>query len=606
VATPYRLLLCAVLILLGLSVVVGWVAGMPHLKSVLPGFSTMKFNTALCFVASGTGIGIAGASLPVRRWSAIPAILLLLVSGATLVEYATGSDLGIDELLFADTGTLVGSGHPGRMSPLSAIAFCTLGAAILMIGLGHRRHLVSTGHYLAIVPGFVSFLAAAGYAFGAQAFWGMAFYTVMAVHTAAGLMLAVAATLATRPGEGWLSGFSDTPAARSLVIRLLPVALLLPVSLGLLLLLGSGLGAYNGEFAFALFVPTIAIGLVLASLWLASRARETELELYRSGAALRLSESRYRRIFEQTSDLIVTADLNQIIEDCNPSAAAAVGMTRDQAIGLPIASFVSPDDYERTSAMLRQKLESGGTTRYDVRVRSRQGEWLYWDVNSGLTYDEAGHPIGLHVLARDVTERKRAEEHQELLINELNHRVKNSLAVVQSLIEQTLRDDQVDKQVRDALSGRVAALAAAHNVVTRKKWEPALLRDVIHEALFPFCEAGRCDIDGPDLAVSPTTAVTLALAVHELATNAAKYGALKSAEGQISVRWQVEDGQLTWEWQEQGGPAVTPPSRQGFGTRMMERGLARQLGGTVSLDYCPDGLKCRVEAPLPPGPDAVS
>lgn len=597
--TPYRLSLCAVLILLGLSVVFGWAAGIPHLKSLLHGLSTMKFNAALGFVAAGAGIWLAGAKPPSRKWSALPAILLLLLGGATLVEYVTASDLGIDELLFADTGTLAGSGHPGRMSPLAAIAFCTLGAAILMIGLGHSRRTVSAGHYLAVVPGFISFLAAAGYAFGAQAFWGMAVYTAMAAHTAAGLMLAVAATLATRPGEGWLAGFSDTPAARGLVIRLLPVALVLPFSLGLLLLLGSGLGAYNGEFAFALFVPTIAIGLVLASLWLASRARETELELYRSSAALRFSEARYRRIFEQTSDLILTADLNQIIEDCNPSAAAAVGMTREEAIGLPIAKFVSPDDYERTSAMLRQKLESGGTTRYDVRVRNRHGEWLYWDVNSGLTYDDAGRPIGLHVLARDVTERKLAEEHQELLINELNHRVKNSLAVVQSLIEQTLRGDQIDKQVRDALSGRVAALAAAHNVVTRKKWEPVLLRDVVNEALSPFCDAGRCDIDGPDLAVSPTTAVTLGLAVHELATNAAKYGALKTPEGRISVRWQVEDGQLTWEWQEQGGPQVQPPTRQGFGTRMIERGLARQLGGTVSLVYLPEGLQCRLEAPTP-------
>ncbi|HEX8533550.1 MAG TPA: PAS domain S-box protein, partial [Allosphingosinicella sp.] len=135
--------------------------------------------------------------------------------------------------------------------------------------------------------------------------------------------------------------------------------------------------------------------------------------------AMRESEERYRRFFEQTSDLILTADLGQVITDCNPSAAAAVGLTRDEAIGRRISDFVSPDDFGRTTEMLRQKLTTGGTTRYDVRVRSSTGEWLSWEIVSGLTHDREGRPVGLHVVGRDITERKRAEEHQRLLINEL-------------------------------------------------------------------------------------------------------------------------------------------------------------------------------------------
>jgi two-component sensor histidine kinase len=247
--------------------------------------------------------------------------------------------------------------------------------------------------------------------------------------------------------------------------------------------------------------------------------------------------------------------------------------------------------------MLLQKIEKGGTTRYDVRVRNQQGDWLHWDVNSGLTYDEGGNPVGLHVVARDVTERKRAEEHQELLINELNHRVKNSLAVVQSIAEQTLRSGNVPDEVRQALSGRLSALATAHNVVTREKWGPASMREIITDVLRPFCTDGRCVVEGPDVPLSPTTAATLGLAVHELATNAAKYGALKSEGGHVSVRWSWNDAGLTWEWRETGGPRVEEPQRRGFGTKMIERALARQLGGEVAMEFFPEGLCCRLTAP---------
>lgn len=134
------------------------------------------------------------------------------------------------------------------------------------------------------------------------------------------------------------------------------------------------------------------------------------------------SQERYRRIFEQTSDLIITADLDQIITDCNPSAAKTVGISRGKAIGRSISDFVSPEDFARTTEMLRRKLTNGGTTRYDVRVRSKAGEWLYWEINSGLTSDQAGRPIELHIVGRDVTDRKTAEERQDLLIKELNER----------------------------------------------------------------------------------------------------------------------------------------------------------------------------------------
>jgi PAS domain S-box-containing protein len=321
--------------------------------------------------------------------------------------------------------------------------------------------------------------------------------------------------------------------------------------------------------------------------------------------ARKLSEDRYRRIFEQSSDLILTADLNQTITDCNESAAAAVGVPREQAIGRNISEFVSPEDFSRTTDMLTRKLKAGGTTQYDVRVRNNKGEWLYWEINSGLMHDADGTSLGLHVVGRDVTERKRSEERQQLLINELNHRVKNTLAIVQALAHQSFKGDRASEEEKAAFASRLATLASAHNLLTRESWEPVGLQEVIEATVSAVCseESQRVRTDGPPVILTPQSAVSVAMAVHELCTNAVKYGALSSSEGQVMARWSIEDGargrRLHLEWIEQGGPPVEPPTRRGFGTRMIERALAADLDANVELDFRPGGLVCRVDAPLP-------
>ncbi len=317
------------------------------------------------------------------------------------------------------------------------------------------------------------------------------------------------------------------------------------------------------------------------------------------------AENRYRRIFEQASDLILTADLDQIITDCNPAAAAAVGLERDQAIGRKISEFLSPDDYRRTTEMLGAKLERGGTTQYDVQVRSSTGDLLFWEIASGLTFDDAGNPLGLHVVGRDVTERKRFERHQQLLVGELNHRVKNTLAIVQSLTHQSFNSSVPPQDAIRRFEGRLEALAGAHNLLTRKNWDTALIAEVAGAALAPFCAAGRCEIDGPDVQIGPQTAVSLALALHELATNAAKYGALSNSAGSISVHWTYSDNLLELMWAESGGPEVSAPTRRGFGTRMIERLLASEFAGKVELSFAPQGVSCRVTGRLPEVQDTL-
>lgn len=325
-----------------------------------------------------------------------------------------------------------------------------------------------------------------------------------------------------------------------------------------------------------------------------------EVSRARAQAALQRSEERYRRIFEQASDLIHTADLNQIITDCNPATAAALGMSREEIIGKSIRDFVSESGFEQTTRMLRQKVEHGGTTRHELDVRAKSGRLLHWEIISTLTLDDEGRPVGLHAIARDVTERRQAEERQRLLVNELNHRVKNTLALVQGLALQSFREGRDPGEARAAFQERLTALAAAHDLLTRESWEGATLAQLAEEAIGHHnAQEERIAFGGPEIVLSPKAAVSLVMALHELGTNAAKYGALSTPQGRVRIGWEVTDGdRLRLEWREQGGPPVRAPDRKGFGFRMIERALAADLAGEAGIGFEPDGLVCRIEAPL--------
>ncbi len=218
---------------------------------------------------------------------------------------------------------------------------------------------------------------------------------------------------------------------------------------------------------------------------------------------------------------------------------------------------------------------------------------------------EDGTIVQSRGVLQDVTEPKRWEEHQRLLINELNHRVRNTLAVVQGLAQQSLRADGTAQDGLARFEARLEALSSAHTLLTRQNWEPASLREVAVDAIGAAAGAAaeRVRIAGPGVLIPPQTAVSLSLAFHELCTNAIKYGSLSTAEGRIELHWALAgpDGAavLRLQWREFAGPPVAVPARSGFGTRLLERGLARELGGTVELKFEPAGLVCVLEAPLP-------
>jgi len=205
-----------------------------------------------------------------------------------------------------------------------------------------------------------------------------------------------------------------------------------------------------------------------------------------------------------------------------------------------------------------------------------------------------GAILGVFVDGSDVTKRVQGDQQRKLLIDELNHRVKNTLATVQAIARQTLRATPEPVAFTDAFESRLMALSATHDLLTERNWKGADLRDLLLSEFRPF-GAGRYDLSGPGAALSPGEAVALGLVFHELVTNAAKYGALSRDGGTVSVWWTLQDGHLELTWVEHGGPPVALPTRRGFGSRLIERSLE---GGEASLDFAPGGLTCRIVLPL--------
>lgn len=317
----------------------------------------------------------------------------------------------------------------------------------------------------------------------------------------------------------------------------------------------------------------------------------------------RRAEERYRLAFRATKDAIWDVDLATDELDWNEALQTAYGyepettrVTADWWL-----EHIHPDDRARVDASARAAI-AGDSSEWSEEYRFRRADGSYAEVRdrAAIIRNENGHAVRMIGAMLDLTDWKKAEAHQRLLINELNHRVKNTLAIVQGIAHQTFKHDGAAAPAREAFEGRLAALAAAHDVLTDRSWAPVSLVKVIEDAIAPHGgRAGRFALEGPDVDLPAKAAVSLALAVHELSTNAVKYGALSRPGGRVAIGWTAERGRLRLVWSESGGPEVEEPSRRGFGTRMIERGLSSELDGSAVIEFRRDGLVCTIEAPLP-------
>lgn len=275
-----------------------------------------------------------------------------------------------------------------------------------------------------------------------------------------------------------------------------------------------------------------------------------------------------------------------------------------------VIAAIHPDDVAAVLAAVDRVTSPDGGGRLEIQFRATRlsdGEER-WISATGATFFRDGVCTRFLGVVADVTEAKRHEQHLRLLVNELNHRVKNSFAMVQALASQSFREIGLPAEAMQAFSGRLIALAKAHDALTRRNWEGADLHEVLEPTIATHggVEGGRFDISGPRVRLSAKLALSISMALHELSTNALKYGALANDRGIVRVSWDVDamsqPPRLRLCWRESGGPPVVEPTRRGFGSRLLERGLAAELGGAVILAYEPEGLACTMDVPLAEAP----
>jgi PAS domain S-box-containing protein len=291
----------------------------------------------------------------------------------------------------------------------------------------------------------------------------------------------------------------------------------------------------------------------------------------------------------------------------NASFLSLTGYDLNEVLGRPLNFFMAPLTDPQAMTRVDAAVEHNSNSDQEINYRRKDGSEFWAAMFTNPVRDVNGNVVQHFVSLIDVSKHKQAQAQATMLIDELNHRVKNTLSTVQSIVWQAFRKASDPELIREAIEARLFALSRSHDLLTPENWESAGLVDIVNAALEPFGVAGdraeRLVITGRNVRFSPKATLVLGIALHELATNAVKYGAFSDAAGSLLIAWAIEPApegdRLILHWQEKDGPPVTLPFRNGFGSQVIERGLAHELGAEAHLDFRADGLVCTINIPAP-------
>jgi PAS domain S-box-containing protein len=341
-----------------------------------------------------------------------------------------------------------------------------------------------------------------------------------------------------------------------------------------------------------------------------ARAAMTQIELRRSSDALAASEKINRTITENAAEALFMMDAGGRVTFMNPAAERLFGWSAEELHGQVLHDavhdhHVDGSPYPAHQCPLVRALSTGEVMRDHEDVFFRKDGSAVPVICSNAPIRNGETIVGAVIAAHDISDRKRAEERQHLLVRELHHRVKNTLATVQAIAGSTMRSAGSMEEFRDSFAQRLMSLGKTHTLLTENAWGGALLEDLLRLELDPYDDdtGARVKLAGPSTQLPAELSVPLGMAFHELTTNAVKYGALSVFGGQVEVAWTVQAGaaerRLRLTWQERNGPAVQQPERRGFGSQLLQRVLGTQLNGEVRIDYAPEGVRVLIEAALP-------
>jgi two-component sensor histidine kinase len=418
----------------------------------------------------------------------------------------------------------------------------------------------------------------------------------------------------------------------------LPYLFFIPIVMAVAFLLGTGPGLFATALATllaaGLFIPPFYTFAIASEQWLATAlftlvmtgislvcsalrdslaARDADLASLRQALA-NGAESQAEAdataaflggVLASSSDCITVLDLDASLTFMSEGGRRAMEVADFAAIGGTAWPELWQGEARAAAQAAVAEARASRTGRFQGMARTMRGQPMWWDVVVTPILDGGSRPERLLCVARDITAQRRLDEQQQLLNQELKHRLKNTLAMVQAVMNQTLRQSASLPAAREALEARMIALGRAHSDLLDSHEQGAAIHDVVRAALLPHDgQTGAFRIEGPSLRLSSRCSLALTLALHELATNAAKYGALSVEGGQVALSWRIlppfdgAEAMLQLRWQESGGPVVSPPARNGFGSFMIRRTLPGYFEGEASIEYLPEGLLYRLEAPV--------
>ncbi|MEO8746545.1 MAG: HWE histidine kinase domain-containing protein [Rhodanobacter sp.] len=308
-------------------------------------------------------------------------------------------------------------------------------------------------------------------------------------------------------------------------------------------------------------------------------------------------------IVDASRDAVIGYTEDQRISSWNPAAERLFGYTAAQAIGQPLTMLLP--NATQIQDLLDVRSQPRLSMEVEMQWRCRDGSCVEVTVTGSFVREPAGAVDSGALIVRDSTQRLLSERHLELMLGELNHRVKNTLASVQAIAQQTLKYSKSPEEFRKVFMERLLSLSRTHNLLAKDVWRGAQLRDLVQAELAPYQvgKRARAQIEGEALELLPKTALALSMAFHELATNAVKYGSLSAPRGRVSVTWQIQEQpgghSLKLEWIERDGPPVSPSKRRCFGHRLITQGLPLELDCEVDLQFQPAGVECHMQIPLP-------
>ena len=604
---------CAALIVIAIGGMVlgAWRLGLPRLSEGLPGLAGMTPNAAVGVMAAGVAL-FCFTFRPLRLLSRAIGFALVLLGLVVLCQDLLGFDFGLDNALFPADGSSVdvtATEPRARMAPGITGSLILFGLALLYAKRGWASSAFSQVVTIIVLAQVLIVLA--GYAYGVATYYYPFPFTSMSVYGATSAFLLALGLLAASPEYGVGSAIVEQSPAGEMLRRLLPGILVLPLVIGWFAHQAEAHTYYDSAATLAIFA--VASILVLAVFAWTTIGAVRRADRDRNAALMELRGQRewLSTTLGSIGDGVIATDPNGSVLLLNRIAEQMTGWTVAEARGRPIWEVFRVIDGSTRKPVDDPALQA---LRERAVTRLESGALLVTRDERELPVEHSGAPIlgfdgslaGAVLIFRDVTERRRTAQRQSMLVGELNHRVKNALAIVQSLVQASLRQatSRPAQAMAQTLAERLQALHRAHDLLLESQWSGASLKAMVERELDPYKRADgpKIMIKGPDVLLPPASTSILAMTLHELATNAVKYGALSQNNGQLGISWKTARGnRLMLTWEERGSLHPVPAKRNsGFGMQLIDKGIRHNLGGETKVEFRPAGLYVELNVPLEP------